>query len=147
HEYGHVLNFGLARPPFVLHRVTWYENDFVEGPSEFLGRWGTHPDVVARYTRHHRTGEPIPSALLDAVQRAESLNASFEMLRLLGQARFDALIHGETEVPIEEAWRLAAPVGALPLVEGTFMPASLSHVLGLPYDAALYGYAWSRVIR
>jgi len=147
HEYGHILNFGLGRAAFVLHRVTWYPNDFVEGPSEFLGRWGTHREVVSRYARHHQSGEPIPPALLDAVHRSESLNTSFEVLRVLTQARFDALVHGEGDITLEEAWRLAAPVWGMPLVEGTFLPASLTHILGLPYDAALYGYAWSRVIR
>ncbi|HEX8026171.1 MAG TPA: M3 family metallopeptidase [Candidatus Limnocylindrales bacterium] len=147
HEYGHVMNFACGRSAYVLNRGTWYPNDFIEGPSEFLGRWALQPEVVARFARHHLTGEPIPAELVEAVARSEALTTSFDVLRILAQARFDGLMHGETAMPMEDAQRDAWSLRGLPFVEGTFLPASLTHILGLPYDAAIYGYVWSEVIR
>jgi Zn-dependent oligopeptidase len=147
HEFGHVMNFSVGHGRFVVNRPTWIPFDFVEGPSEFNGRWGLQPSVVSRYGRHHVTGEPIPAELLEAVERAESLNVSFEILRLLAQCRFDALVHGEHPVPVGEAQATAWSLRGLPQVEGTFLPASLTHIFAGQYDAALYGYVWSAVIR
>jgi Zn-dependent oligopeptidase len=147
HEFGHVLNFAIAAPRFVPHRQTWIPFDFIEGPSEFNGRWGTQPSVVARFARHHATNEPIPTDLVEAVQRSESLNVSVETLRLLAQCKFDALVHGEDEIPLEEAQAAAWAMRGIPPVDGTFIPAALGHILGGAYDAALYGYCWSQVIR
>jgi Zn-dependent oligopeptidase len=147
HEYGHVMNFAAGHGRFVVHRPTWIPFDFIEGPSEFNGRWGLQPAVVARYARHYATGAVIPTDLVEAVQRAESLNLSVEVLRLLAQCRFDALVHGETPISIDDAQTIAWSIRGLPAVPGTCIPAGLTHILGGTYDAALYGYVWSMVIR
>ena len=147
HEFGHVMNGAVGHGPFVIHRSTWIPFDFIEGPSEFNGRWGLQPEVVRRYARHHVTGAPIPTELVEAVVRSESLNAGFDLQRTLAMAFFDALIHGETEVSVDEATRQAWTLRGLPLIEGTSIPASLTHIMAGAYDAALYGYAWSEVIR
>lgn len=147
HEYGHVMNFACGHGRFVVHRPSWIPFDFVEGPSEFNGRWGLQPSVIARYARHHVTGEPIPADLVDALQRSESLNVSVEVLRLLAMCKFDALVHGERACSIEEAEAEGWALRGVPRVEGTSMPAGLAHILGGAYDAALYGYVWAEVIR
>ena len=147
HEFGHVLNQACSHPPYALHRATWVPFDTIEGPSEFQGRWSLQAPVVARFARHRTTGEPIPAELVEAVQRVESLNASFETMRLLAQVRFDALVHGEDPITIEEAEAQAWPLRGVPWVDGTFYPAGLVHVMGGGYDAALYGYVWAEVIR
>lgn len=147
HEFGHVMNFAVGHGRFVIHRSTWIPFDFIEGPSEFNGRWGLQPEVVARYGRHHETGQSIPTDLVNAVQRSESLNMSVEVLRLLAQCRFDALVHGAAPISLDDAQAAGWALRGLPPVDGTFIPASLSHILGGSYDAALYGYVWSEVIR
>lgn len=147
HEYGHALNFGLGAGRFVLHRGQWLKFDFVEGPSSFLGRWGLQPAVMSRFARHRETGAPIPQALLDGLVRAESLNAGFKVQRLLSQGMLDAILHGANPPSIEDANREAWRLRGTPYVEGALFPASLTHFVGGGYDAALYGYSWSEVIR
>jgi Zn-dependent oligopeptidase len=147
HEFGHVLNFAIGHGRYVVNRPSWIPFDFIEGPSEFNGRWGLQPEVVSRYARHHVTGEPIPSELVEAVARSESLNTAFDVLRLLAQCRFDALVHGERAISIEDAQADGWSRRGIPVVEDTFLPASLGHIFAGQYDAALYGYVWSAVIR
>jgi Zn-dependent oligopeptidase len=147
HEYGHVMNAACGANRFVAHRSQWLPFDFIEGPSEFNGRWGLRPPVVARYACHYQTGEAIPPDLVNALVRSEALNAAFQLQRILSLGRFDALVHGPAPISIEDATRAAWSIRGLPFVEGTSQPASLDHILGGAYDAALYGYAWSEVIR
>jgi Zn-dependent oligopeptidase len=147
HEYGHVMNFAIAANGFVVSRLAWIPFDQVEGPSESLGRWGTQPPVLARFARHRVTGESIAVELMAAVERAAELNVSIEMLRVLGVAKFDALVHGERAIDIDEAYRVGWTLTPLPLVDGVFPPAGFTHIVGGGYDAAYYGYAWAEVIR
>jgi Zn-dependent oligopeptidase len=122
--------------------------DFVEGPSEFLGRWGLRPAVVARYARHHETGEPIPAELIEALVRTENLNAATDLSWTLLGAKVDALLHGEAEIAIDAAVRTAwAETRGTRMVEATSFAAGFSHMVGGGYDAATYGYVWSQIIR
>ena len=147
HEYGHVLNFSVGCSPFVIHRQQWLAFDFVEGPSSFLGRWGVQPAIMSRFARHRTTGERIPAEQLEALVRSESLNAAFQLQRLVSQGLLDALLHGENPPSVESADRQAWAIRGTPFVEGTSVPAGLGHIFAGTYDAALYGYSWSEVIR
>jgi Zn-dependent oligopeptidase len=147
HEFGHALNFALGDGRYVLHRNQWLAFDFVEGPSSFLGRWSLQPAVMSRFARHRVTGSPIPRELLESLVRAEALNAGFKLQRVVEQGLLDALLHGEDPPSIETAQRQAAAINGLPYDEGSWLAVGLSHICGGGYDAALYGYSWSEVIR
>jgi Zn-dependent oligopeptidase len=147
HEFGHVLDFALGAEPFVIHRFdAWTPMDWVEGPSQFLGRWGQHPEVLATFARHHVTGEPIPPALLEALGRLESLNAAVRAMRHLSMGQLDVLLHGEDAVSIDDADRQAWRLRGIPRPEATCFPCSLRHLMG-GYDGAIYGFVWSQVLR
>ena len=36
------------------------ESDFVEAPSQMLEEWLRSPQVLAKFARHYKTGEPMP---------------------------------------------------------------------------------------
>jgi Zn-dependent oligopeptidase len=146
HEYGHVLDLGLARARFTIHRPeSWIQTDWIEGPSGFLGRWGRHPDVIARFARHHVTGEPIPPQLLEPLNHLESQNTALRMLRWLSMARVDLLLHGETPITTDEALRRGWPLRGTALPEGTCEPATFPHLL-VGYDCATYGFVWATAL-
>jgi Zn-dependent oligopeptidase len=144
HEYGHVLDFGLARGRFALQRGEgWIRSDWIEGPSLFLGRWGLHPDVIGRFARHHRTGEPIPADILEPLDRLDSLNTAIRMIRWLSQARIDVLIHGEEPVTIDEASRRNWSLRGTPYPEATCELASFPQLM-VGYDARRMGSSGTR---
>lgn len=147
HEYGHALDFALERSPFVLHRWdSWVPMDWIEGPSQFLGRWGAHPAVLGTYARHHETGAPPPPDLLQALAALEPLNAATKSLRHLSMGRLDVLLHGPDPVDLDEADRVSWSTRGTPHVDGTFFPAGLIHLLA-GYEGAIYGFVWSQVLR
>jgi Zn-dependent oligopeptidase len=147
HEYGHILDFALGPGPYVLHRhESWTPMDWIEGPSQFLGRWGLQPRVIARFARHHQTGEPVSPQLVAALESLESLNLATRSLRYLSMGRLDAMLHGAAAIDLDEANRAAMAARGMPFPEGTFFPATFLHLLA-GYDGAIYGFLWSQVLR
>ncbi|HEX3266321.1 MAG TPA: M3 family metallopeptidase, partial [Candidatus Limnocylindrales bacterium] len=147
HEYGHVMNFACGNGRFALHNDAWLPFDFIEGPSSFVGRWALEPPVMERFARHHETGAPIPGSLMDALRRAQTLNHAVEVQRQFWLARLDALLHGAERISIDDAEAVAWPIRDLPFPEGSHISANLSHIASGAYHGALYGYAWSELIR
>jgi thimet oligopeptidase len=51
------------------------ENDFLEAPSQMLEELIRSPQVLAAFARHHQTGEVIPKALVERMNRASAFGA------------------------------------------------------------------------
>jgi len=145
HEFGHVLHHCLARPELARFDAMATEWDFVEAPSQILENWMWEPEVVARFARHHETGEPIPRDLVERLVAARDHNIALRMLRQVFFAELDLALHDTYTPPHpDEACRATWHYTLLPFHEGTHLPASFGHLMG-GYDAGYYGYLWSKV--
>ena len=145
HEFGHVLEFGLGRYEIAPMNWEWSERDFVEGPSQIMEHWAWEPAILARFARHHETGEPAPSEALEALATTRSLDVGVLTLwTLVYRTLLDLDLHGPEPPDPAVADRKAMAVTLLPFLEGTFKPASFVHIVG-GYDAGFYGYLWAQV--
>ena len=146
HEFGHVLHCTLTRAELVRFSGGNTEWDFVEAPSQILEHWAWQPDVLARFARHHATGEPIPRGLVERLVASRDLDVALKTLRQCYLGLVDLLLHGpEESVDIADVDRAAfAATWGLPYHEGTLYPCQFGHLLG-GYDAGYYGYLWSKV--
>ena len=77
HEFGHALHGLLSDVTYPSIAGTAVSTDFVELPSQLYEHWLEEPEVLKRFARHHKTGEPIPDALLDRAQGREHLQPGF----------------------------------------------------------------------
>ncbi|MFN9448139.1 MAG: M3 family metallopeptidase [Rubrivivax sp.] len=153
HEFGHALHMlhcTSAYRSLGSQHVAW---DFVELPALINERWLRDRELLARFARHHVTGEPIAPALVDRLEqglhydRIFSLNPDFLLpaivdlrlhLRADGsgqpidpvQVENDAL----TELGMPEAWDLIMRV------------THNFHVFIGAYAAGLYSYLWADVM-
>lgn len=144
HEFGHILHQALTRAELVRFSGTATEHDFVEAPSQIMEHWVWKPDVLGRFARHHLTGEPIPSDLVERLTALKQLNVGLFTLRQISLGMLDLRLHGEDPTTdLDAILRETSAVGLLPFHEGTFFPASFGHLFG--YDAGYYGYLWSEV--
>ena len=146
HEFGHVLHMSLTRathPRFSGAETEW---DFVEAPSQIMEHWTWEPSVLARFARHHATGEPIPPKLVEQMRRARWVNVGIHVALQAFYGQIDLALHAEPNVPDpDEALRRTYAVTGMPYPEGTFMLGGFGHLID-GYDAGYYGYLWADVI-
>lgn len=146
HEFGHVLHMSLSRARFTRFSGGDTEWDFVEAPSQIMEHWVWQPEVLARFARHHRTGEPLPPQLIERMMAARYLDVGLRATRQIFFGTLDLAMHATPEPPdLDAATRDSFAVTQLPYPEGTFMLASFGHFMG-GYDAGYYGYLWAEVI-
>jgi thimet oligopeptidase len=146
HEFGHILHMSLSRAAFARFSAAETEWDFVEAPSQIMEHWTWEPSVLARITRHHQTGEPIPADLVDAMRRARWVDVGITIAAQAFYGQLDLALHAEPRVgDLDAVLRAAYAVTGLPYPEGTFMLAGFAHLVG-GYDAGYYGYLWAKVI-
>ena len=118
----------------------------MEAPSQIMEHWVWQPSVLARFARHHATGEPIPQDLIDRMIGSRYLNVGLRGAWQVSYGAEDMAMHASSEpVDIDDVMRDAYEVTSLPYPEGTCSVASFGHLMG-GYDAGYYGYLWAEVI-
>jgi thimet oligopeptidase len=144
HEFGHVLHQTLTRAEQPRFSGSNTERDFVEAPSQMLEHWTWLPEVLARFSRHVDTGEPLPDDLLAAMVAAKHLNSGITTARQLYFAALDLACHGPgAHKDTTAIARDLYPISGFAMPEETYWQAGFGHLFG--YDAGYYGYLWSQV--
>ena len=144
HEFGHILHQTLTRARFMRFSGTSVERDFVEAPSQMLEHWCWQPEVLRGFTRHHRSGDPIPEDLVRRMIEAKNVSSSIATLRQIYFSRLDMAYHGPGGAKDTDAIaRALHPIAGFAYPAETHFQAGFGHLFG--YDAGYYGYLWSKV--
>nr|WP_221247536.1 M3 family metallopeptidase [Gordonia humi] len=152
HEFGHAIHGLLSDVDYVSQSGTSVPRDFVEFPSQVNEMWALHPEVVAGYARHHRTGEPAPAALLDAVRAATATETAHSTIEYLAASALDLAWHrlGPDEIPADvqafEERALAEAGLDSDLIPPRYRTTYFNHVFAGGYSAGYYSYIWSEVL-
>ncbi len=113
HEFGHVLHQTLTQAELARFSGTNTERDFVEAPSQIMEHWTWNASVLARFARHHETGEPIPEVLVSKLVAARDLNVGLSTLRQIQFGVLDMDLHGpDDDKDIDAIHPWAGPTGA-----------------------------------
>ncbi len=148
HEFGHALHGMLSRVTFRSLNST--PRDFVELPSQIMENWAMEPQVLKSYARHWQTGEIIPEALIEKIQRAERFNQGFKTVEYLAASLLDLEWHtmgvaASVEVATLERIalaRMAIPRQIVPRYRSTYF----QHIFSGGYSAGYYSYIWAEVL-
>lgn len=153
HEFGHALHGLLSDVRYPSLAGTEVPRDFVEYPSQVNEMWSEHPEVLTRYARHHRTGEPLPAGELEKLREAARFGEGFKVVEQLAATLLDWSWHTVTadqELPetAEEFERAALARWGLahPSVPPRYRSAYFAHIFAGGYAAGYYGYLWSEVL-
>jgi peptidyl-dipeptidase Dcp len=151
HEFGHALHGLLSDVTFPMISCTRVATDFVELPSQLYEHWLEQPDVLRRFARHYRTGEPMPEDLLRRLIAARTFNQGFATVEYVASALVDLEFH--LLAAPETLDRAAFEADILTRIG---MPAEIGmrhrsphflHVFsGGGYAAGYYSYMWSEVL-
>lgn len=152
HEFGHALHGLLSAVRYPRVEGTSVPRDFVEFPSQVNEMWATWPEILANYAKHHETGEPVPTELVERLSAAEKFNQGFSTFEYLAAALLDWSWHRiEPGTTVDDALAFEnealEKVGALhPLVRPRYRTSYFMHVFSNDYSAGYYSYVWSEVL-
>jgi len=151
HEFGHGLHGMLSQVTWERLSGTNVLADFVELPSQIFEHWAFEPAVLKRHARHHRTGEPMPDALIERLRRAQRFNQGFETVEYVACALVDLELHGladpgEVDIAAFEREALARIGMPREIVMRHRLP-HFDHLFGgNGYAAGYYVYLWAEVL-
>ncbi|PWB75099.1 MAG: peptidase M3 [Holophagae bacterium] len=151
HEFGHALHMlscAAAHPSLDSQAVEW---DFIELPSLLNERWLLDRELLRRFARHHRTGEPMPEELIDGIEQAircdRTTTLTVDMLApAIADMRLHLLADGRDVDPValeaEVLRELEMPEAGDLILR---MPHAF-HTFSNEYAAGVYSYLWADVM-
>jgi peptidyl-dipeptidase Dcp len=152
HELGHGVHGLFSDVEYPRLSGTSVPRDFVEFPSTVHEDWAIHPEVLANYAKHYKTGEPLPKELLEKRIAASKFNKGFETLEYLAAALLDLGWHSlgpeekVSDVVSFESKILAKYGVDFPPVPPRYRSTYFAHIFAGGYSAGYYAYMWSEVL-
>ena len=125
--------------------------DYVELPSQLNERWLLTREVLDRFARHYKTGEPMPQALVDRIHQSSKFNSGYGTVEYLSAAIVDMDLHtrpeGVEDMAAFEREALAR-IGGMPReIALRHRLTHFDHLFGNDsYSAGYYSYLWSDVM-
>ena len=150
HEFGHALHGMLGEGAFESQTGTSVYRDFVELPSQLMENWATEKEFLDLWAVHYETGEPMPAEIVERIVAAKNYLAAYANVRQLSFGLSDMAWHTirtpfEGDVTAFEQQAMAS-TQVLPVVAGTAMNPSFTHIFSGGYAAGYYGYKWAEVL-
>src|SRR5581483_7385649 len=152
HEFGHALHGMFSNVKYPRFSGTSVPRDFVEYPSQVNEMWANWPEVLKNYAKHYQSGEPMPQALVDKIDKADKFNQGYKTTEYLSASLLDQAWHQlqPNEIPQDA---VAFEAEALRKLHVDFAPVPpryrsfyFSHVFSSGYSAGYYSYLWSEVL-
>jgi peptidyl-dipeptidase Dcp len=152
HEFGHALQGLLSDVTYPMIAGTSVLKDWSELPSQLYEHWLERPEILRRFARHYRTGQPIPEDQLRRLVAARTFNQGQATLEYVASALIDLDIH--LQLAAGEAFNIAgfeqaalARIGMPDEIVMRHRPTHFQHIFaGDGYAAAYYSYLWSEVL-
>jgi peptidyl-dipeptidase Dcp len=150
HEFGHALHGILTRCKYESLSGTGVPRDFVELCSQIMENWAADPEVLKMYAKHYKTGEPIPDALLERMQKSRFFNQGFETVEYLAASFLDMDWHTRTEAKELDTVKFDAEamvrIGLIPEIVSRYLSPYFTHIFSGGYSAGYYSYIWAAVL-
>ena len=150
HEFGHALHGLLAQSTYPGLSGTNVVRDFVELPSQIMENWCWEPEVMKTYAKHYKTGELMPQALVDKIQKAGTFNQGFINTELLAASLLDMDYHTLKDTAAFDVNQFEANtmkrIGMIPEIIVRYRSPYFKHIFEGGYSAGYYSYTWAAVL-
>ncbi|CAJ1369632.1 unnamed protein product [Effrenium voratum] len=151
HEFGHGLHGLLSDVTYPMISGTSVARDFVELPSQLYEHWLSEPEVLSKFATHYKTGEKMPTDLLDKLLAAANFNQGFATVEYTASALIDLELHLlDSPDEIDIAAYEKAELGKIGMPDAITMRHRIPHFQhvfsGDGYSAGYYSYMWSEVM-
>jgi len=147
HELGHALATFLGKVPYPT--IARFPRDFVEVPSQIMENWCLEPEVLKMYAKHYKTGEVIPAALIEKIEKSAQFNQGFITVEYLAASFLDMDWHTLATTAEQDATAFEKAsmekIRLLPEIPPRYRSPFYTHVFSGGYSAGYYAYIWSEV--
>jgi peptidyl-dipeptidase Dcp len=153
HEFGHGLHGLLTQAKYGRFSGTSGPRDYTEFPAQMLEHWAAQPEVLAVYAKHYKTGEVIPTELVEKLQNASTFNQGFKTTEYIAASLLDMRWHilsqeeAEGIGDVREFEKAALDeYGLIPQIEPRYRSQYFAHIFAGGYSAGYYAYLWSEIL-
>jgi peptidyl-dipeptidase Dcp len=148
HEFGHAINYLLSDVRYPGFNGS--QRDFVEYPSQVNENWLLTRPVLDRFALHYKTKQPMPTSLVDKIERAETFGQGFQTVEYLSSALVDMKLHlqpgGVVDADKFERDTLAE-LGMPKEMRMRHRLPQFGHLFSSDaYSAGYYSYLWSETM-
>ncbi len=148
HEFGHLVHMMFAGQPYLT--AQWpAEGDFTEAPSQMLEEFVQLPAVLARLSRHVKTGRPIPDSLVEKLDAADALSRPRGAAFQAALSAISLSIHSAPAANLDVdslAYRKLTDYTGDEVPQPDHLATSFDHLGSNGYASTYYTYLWSQVI-
>ncbi|MFC1854719.1 M3 family metallopeptidase [Candidatus Dependentiae bacterium] len=146
HEFGHAMHGLLGRTNLAEFSGTSVLRDFVETPSQMFEEWMWQKEGLKFVTRHYKTGEPMPDALIDSLIEMRTSDTAFwtqrqSVLSLFSLRCFGRRRHLKFSNLYRDLYESNVTLSSVNRKE--HFHSSFGHLTG--YGAKYYSYLWTKV--
>jgi peptidyl-dipeptidase Dcp len=150
HEFGHGLHALLSNVKYASLSGTNVPRDFVEFPSQVMENWMSHPDMLKLYAKHYKTGEIIPTQLVNKMNEANAFNEGFRSVEYMAAAFLDMDWHTINDTlprkTLDFENQSMKKIGLIKEIIPRYRSTYYAHIFGGGYAAGYYSYLWSEVL-
>jgi peptidyl-dipeptidase Dcp len=150
HEFGHSLHGMLSDCKYESLSGTSVPRDFVELPSQIHENWATAPEFMKTYAKHYQTGEAIPDALIEKMEKSSTFNNGFVVTEFDAAAALDMAWHSITEPFTGDVNQFEKEtmdkLGLIDEIVVRYRSTYYSHIFSGGYAAGYYSYLWTAVL-
>jgi peptidyl-dipeptidase Dcp len=148
HELGHGLHSLLARIHY--KSLSGTPRDFVELPSQIMENWAAEAAVMKQYAKHYQTGEVIPDALVQKIEKASKFNQGFATVEYLAASYLDMDWHSVPAGKQLDATAFEKEAldkrKLMPEIVTRYRSTYFQHIFAGGYSSGYYSYIWSEVL-
>lgn len=150
HEFGHALHGLLSNVTYQSLAGTNVSRDFVELPSQIMENWAAEPEVLKLFAKHYKTGEAIPTELIEKMQKAGTFDQGFATTEYLVASFLDMDYHTQQKNITQTATEFEAAsmqkIGLPNSIISRYRSSYFNHIFAGGYSAGYYSYIWSGVL-
>jgi peptidyl-dipeptidase Dcp len=124
--------------------------DFVELPSQIMENWIKEKESLDLFAHHYQTGEAIPQAFIDSIQKASKFQTGWFSMRQLRFGYLDMAWHSQDTRQVSDVIafeeKAVEKTNLLPTPKDSSVSCAFSHIFAGGYSAGYYSYKWAEVL-
>ena len=150
HEFGHALHGIMTKGKYESMTGTNVDHDFVELPSQIMENWCYEPEYLNTFAKHYKTGETIPTDLIEKIVASMNYQSAYFHIRQLQFGILDMAWHTLSDIFEEDALsfekKVLSTTNVLPSIPECIISTAFSHIFSGGYCAGYYSYKWAEVL-